>query len=160
MIQFESIRSAIVRGMSAALGVRVIEINGMGPMPPYPFLTYDFADPSGQVVGHMARTVVGDQLVLSGLSLLDLSFNSYARDKAGGIQLAEQARDWLLSDGHWHIKDNSGAVVVTVGAVSNRDIQLGDEWERRHGFDVELRAANVITTPFIPINKATIREVD
>lgn len=149
-----------MRGMSSALGVPVIEINGMGPMPPYPFMTYDFADPSGQVVGHMARTVIGDQHVLSGTSVLDLSFNSYARDKAEGIQLAERARDWLLSDGHWHIKDNSGAVVVTVGAISNRDIQLGNEWERRHGFDVELRAANVIITSFISINKAIIREVE
>lgn len=159
MIPFELIRKVMIEGLTAHLETMVIEMNGIGKVPPYPFLTYDFTD-EGSPAGHMAINIVGDKYIHSGTVALTVSFQCYAKDRLSSINLANRARDWFLTDGHWLLKDAVNLVVVTVGASQNRDIQIGDEWERRNGFDVEFRTINSIEQDRQVIETANLKGVD
>ncbi|MDQ0169179.1 phage neck terminator protein [Paenibacillus tundrae] len=156
MIQFEAIRKSMIEGLSSALGVLVIEIDGVNKVPPVPFMSYDFSDESG-VRGHMAVTLEDDKMVHTGDVTLSVTFQSYAHDRLGAVVLANRARDWFLTAGHRVLKDDVNTVVVTVGESINNDVQLGNEWERRNGFEIELRAKNVIEEDYTPIESVQVR---
>ena len=156
MIQFELIRQVLIEGMTAHLGVPVIELDGKGKLPPFPFMTYSFTD-EGSPIGHMAVTAVGDQLIHSGTVTLSVAFQSYAKSRLESVNQANRARDWLMTDGHWLLKDNTGAVITEVGATQNNDLQIGEEWERRNGFELNLRAPNVIVQALTPIETANLK---
>lgn len=159
MIPFEQIRRVIVEGLTAHLGVPVIEIDGKGKVPPYPFMTYHFVD-EGSPSGHMAVQIVGDKLIQSGTVSLSASFQSYAQSRLESVNQANRARDWFETDGHWLLKDQAGAVVVDVGSSQNHDLRIGNEWERRNGFEVELRTTNMIEQDLQPIDTADVRGVE
>lgn len=159
MIQFETIRKVMIEGLSGALGVRVIEIDGTNKVPAYPFLTYTFSDEGG-VRGHMAMTLEDDKMVHTGDVTLSVTFQSYAQDRLGAVILANQARDWFMTAGRRLLKDEVNTVVVTVGESSNTDIQISTEWERRNGFEIELRTKNVIIEEYTPIETVNVEGVD
>jgi hypothetical protein len=159
MIPFDLIRQVMIEGLASHLEVKIIEMNGIGKVLPYPFLTYDFTD-EGSPTGHMAVNVVNDRYIHSGTVTLAVSFQIYADDRLSSVTLTNRARDWFLTDGHRVLKDAANVVVVTVGASQNRDIQIGDEWERRNGFDVELRTINQIEQAREIIETANLKGVD
>ncbi|OMF01224.1 hypothetical protein BK124_00675 [Paenibacillus amylolyticus] len=159
MIQFEAIRKSMIEGLSEALGVRVIEIDGVNQVPPIPFMTYNFSD-EGIIRGHMAVTLEDDKMVHTGDVPLSVTFQSYAHDRLGAVVLANRARDWFLTAGHRLLKDEVNTVVVTVGESVNNDVQLGTEWERRNGFEIELRTKNVIIEDYTPIDSANVEGVE
>lgn len=159
MIQFESIRKVMIEGLAAALDVRVIEIDGVNKVPPVPFLTYNISDESS-VRGHMAVTLEDDKMVHTGDVTLSVMFQSYAHDRLGAVVLANRARDWFLTAGHQLLKDEVNTVVVTVGESANNDVQLGNEWERRNGFEIELRTKNIIEENYIPIESVNVEGVE
>jgi hypothetical protein len=35
-------------------------------------------------------------------------------------------------------------IVIEIGDIQNRDINIGEEWERRQGFDVDFRATDLV----------------
>ncbi|MFE0394749.1 LIC_12616 family protein [Paenibacillus lactis] len=159
MIPFEQIRKVMIEGLTSHLGVPIIELDGRGETPPYPFMTYSFTD-EGSPIGHMAVTAGGDQLIHFGTVSISVAFQSYTRTRLDSVELANRARDWFLTEGHWVLKDGAGAVVFDVGPSQNLDLQIGEEWERRNGFEVDLRAANVITAPLQPIDEVNLKGVD
>jgi len=144
MIPFLDIRSAIVRGLAEALGMKVIEMNVAAPMPPYPFVTYEFSTPTDDPVGLPTIIQADNKTFHVETVLFTVSFQSYAQSKKESIQNAMRAREWFQTAGHLHIKDAVGVVVVDVGAIDNRDVKVGDEWERKNGFDVDFRTANTV----------------
>ncbi|MEK3824432.1 phage neck terminator protein [Paenibacillus sp. FSL K6-1558] len=159
MIQFEAIRKIMIEGLSAAIGVRVIEIDGVNKVPPVPFMSYDFSDESG-VRGHMAVTLEDNKMVHTGDVTLSVTFQSYAHDRLGAVVLANRARDWLLTSGHRLLKDEVNTVVVTVGESVKNDVQIGTEWERRNAFEIELRTKNVIEEDYTPIESVNVEGVE
>ncbi|UVI28170.1 phage neck terminator protein [Paenibacillus spongiae] len=159
MIQFELIREVMIEGLSEHLGVPVIEIDGKGEVPPYPFMTYSFTD-EGSIVGHMASKVVGDRIIYFGTVPLSVSFQSYALSRLESVNQANRARDWFLTDGHWLLKDAAGVVVVEVGQTQNNDLQIGDEWERRNGFEIDCRTTNIIDQELQSIDEVNLKGVD
>lgn len=159
MIQFELIRQVLIEGLNTHLGVPIIELDGKGKLPPFPFMTYSFTD-EGSPIGHMAVTAEGDKLIHSGTATLSVAFQSYAKSRLESVNQANRARDWLMTDGHWLLKDMAGAVITEVGATQNNDLQIGEEWERRNGFEVDIRAPNVIVQALQPIETANLKGVD
>ncbi|WP_422659114.1 phage neck terminator protein [Paenibacillus sp. EC2-1] len=156
MIPFEEIRKVMIEGLSSAVGVPVIEISGTGDVPAYPFLSYDFTD-EGSPHGHMAVTVENNKTIHSGTVALSVTFQSYAKTRLESVNLANRARDWFETTGHRILKENVNVVVVDVGATTNTDIQLGTEWERRNGFEVECRTVNIIEEEYTPIESVYVR---
>lgn len=145
MIPFRAIRSAIVQNLAKHLELEFIELNGGGDIPTGAFFAYDISDLDDgttpeirQVVGQEDRQITG--------AAFTATFLSYADDKATSIENALRARDWFRTDGYQILKDIN-VIVYEMTPVENRDIQIGVEWERRQGFDVELRTKSTASMP-------------
>lgn len=160
MIPFKAIRSAIVRGLAAHLGLPVIEMNGGGDIPKTAFLTYDFDQGIGESKGLPAEFQEGEKIRQVETVPFTVSFLSYADDKATSIENAMKARDWFKTAGYEVLKDTVNVVVANLGSVENRDVQIGDEWERRHGFDVDFRTIDETQRDLITIDKANVKGVE
>lgn len=161
MIPFSTIRSELVRGLSSALGVKVIEINSPGRAPRLPFATYDFsigmAEPGGQPV----KVASENAITLTETAEFTVDFQFTAADRMAALELAIRARDWFAGEGHDVLKYGPAAtVVVSADDVENRDVQIGDDWNYQYGFEVRFRTTNSITYSSTTIGQATIKEVD
>ncbi|MCZ8518883.1 phage neck terminator protein [Paenibacillus caseinilyticus] len=159
MISFESIRSAIVRGLAAYLGNKVIEMNSSGQAPAYPFMTYDFLEddsPGGLPIIQSQNGAV----TLTETVEFTMSFHSYSESTLEGKVLALKARDWFLGEGHLELKYKVDVIVAEIGKVENRDVLVGEEWERRHGFEVTFRTTNRVQYTVETIETANIKGVD
>ncbi len=153
MLPFPEIRSALVRGLKTALGVSVIDMNSGGDVPVGPFLTYDFYGFGSETEGQPIIRQQAGQQISEEAALITVSFLSYADPRSAALTQALQARDWIKTAGREALKALN-VVVVTVEDVQNRDVNIGEEWERRYGFDVNLRATDRITTDLQWIDQA------
>lgn len=146
MLPFENIRVAIVEGLELASGELVIEMNGGGDIPSGDFMTYHF-------VGGFESTG-GQPIIMQKAGLqhrretvtFTVSFNCYADDSDIAMVNAMRARDWFKTDGRETLKYMLDVIVTDIGEIQNRDINIGEEWERRQGFDVDFRATDVVIT--------------
>lgn len=136
--------------------LKVINMNGGGKMPPTAFMTYSFSPGFGDARGFPVYTEEEDKLVQRETVLFTVSFLSYADDNAISTYNALRAQDWFKTAGRDDLKVLD-VVVVNIGSIENRDILIGDEWERRMGFDVDFRTANVAIQPLDWIEKANIK---
>lgn len=160
MIPYKAIRSAIVQGLTKHMGLRVIEMNGGGDIPKTAFLTYDFDQGIGESRGMPAEYQEGNKIRQVETVPFTVSFLSYADDKATSVENAMKARDWFKTEGYEVLKDTVNVVVANLGPVENRDVQIGDEWERRHGFDVDFRTLDQTDRDLITIDKANVKGVE
>lgn len=146
MLPFKAIRSAISRGLKDALSLSVIEMNGGGKMPVGSFLTYDFQDGFGGATGQPVITQLDSKQHRRETVTFSVSFNSYADLTEDSVENALRARDWFKVVGRELLKDTLDVIVIEIGEIQNRDINISEEWERRQGFDVEFRATDLVIT--------------
>lgn len=146
MLPFKAIRSAIARGLKGALNIPVIEMNGGGKIPAGSFFTYDFPDGFGGATGQPVITQQNSEEHRRETVTFTVSFNSYADLSEDSIENAMRARDWFKATGRELLKDTLDIIVIEIGEIQNRDINIGEEWERRQGFDVEFRATDLVVT--------------
>lgn len=144
MIPFKTIRSTIVRNLSAYLGLELVEMSGGGDIPKTAFLTYDISDiePLTPTARHV-QDGVDHYRTRTGFTI---TFMSYADDKATSVENAMRAQDWFKTFGYQTLKDVD-VIVYEMTPVSNRDVLIGDEWERRQGFDIEFRTQSLAEMP-------------
>ncbi|MED1784240.1 hypothetical protein P4V43_20675 [Brevibacillus fortis] len=159
MIPFKAIRSTIVQPLAAHLSLPVIEMNGGGDIPKQAFFTYDFSGPE-DARGFPIEYQEGNNLRHVGTVSFTVSFLSYADDKATSIENAMRTRDWLKRDGRELLKDRVNVIVSEISPIENRDVLIGDEWERRQGFDVVFRTIDVTSSEFVAIEKAHVKGED
>ncbi|MEW9702828.1 hypothetical protein [Paenibacillus sp. SI8] len=157
MIPFRSIRSAIIQGLVSATGLPLVEMNDNGPVDTYPYITYDFVEFPGTVQGLPAETFDGAMKTFTETVEFTVSFHSYAAYKDESIENAMKVCEWLRTDGREILSASVNVVVIRVGPIQNRDIAIGSEWERRHGFDVEFRTMNTMQTSEYSIDSAEIQ---
>jgi len=161
VIDFQTIRSELVRGLSAALGVKVIEINSPVAAPKLPFVTYDFSIGMYEAVGQPIKLTSPNAVTLSETAEFSVDFQATAADRGAALELALRARDWFIGAGHDVLKYGPAAtVVVSSDQVGNRDVQVGDDWTYQYGFEVLFRAVSTTGYEQTTIYKATIKEVD
>ncbi|GAB6990858.1 phage neck terminator protein [Paenibacillus pini] len=161
MVNFELIRATLVGGLSAYIGMPVIESDTAANMPSYPYMTYNFIT-NGISSGLPGMTISDgpdDEVIeqYSDEQSMMVSFSSYALRKADSIQNAMRAAEWLNIIGYDELKTKANLIVVDVGDIHNRDVQIGDEWERRNGFDAELRTVNALEMKQDRIKKANLQ---
>lgn len=144
MLPFEDIRVAIVEGMELASGGLVIEMNGGGDQPPGEFMTYSFVGGFESSGGQPIITQQDGQRHRRETVTFTVSFNCYADDSDLALVNAMRARDWFKSDGHEVLKNTLDVIVTEIGEIQNRDVNIGEEWERRQGFDVDFRATDLV----------------
>ncbi|MGN7169271.1 phage neck terminator protein [Paenibacillus cellulositrophicus] len=155
MIPYNEIRKTLVQGLKNVLGLPVINMNGGGDIPKGAFLTYSISD-GPDLGGRIMKSQEGGRQILQESVGFTVSILSYADDNATSSINAMKARDWFKTAGYQALKDLD-VIVSDIGVVQNRDVNIGEEWERRVGFDVDIRTTDTTDQPFIPIEKANIK---
>jgi hypothetical protein len=121
-------------------------MNGGGKIPVGSFLTYDFSDGFGGATGQPIISQEAGKEHMRETVTFTVSFNSYADLTEDSIGNAMLARDWFKTAGRELLKNTLDVIVSDIGEIQNRDINIGEEWERRQGFDVEFRATDLVIT--------------
>lgn len=138
LIKLNEIRQPIIKGLKGYSGVTTITAETTAKQPDYPFLAIKFTTP-GQGIGQVAETVVGDATgVIEQDIEIVVSITCHASDIADAHDIAQKARAYFLGKGNIDLSDVNITVVEAL-AITNRDVFLNIEYERRYGFDVRLR---------------------
>lgn len=166
MIDMAALQTRIVTGLRAhlqPLGVTaVIERDQNAPAPPHPFLGFKWTaitPEPGSLRRSRALVPAEDprfehdvQYIYARNPVMTLSVTVFDRDGAQIHSIAQAAHDWFSIPemaGDW--LQPTGAVIVEVTAITDRDTVLDEQIERRQGFDVRLRVVDVVvvTVPTI-----------
>ncbi|MGN7359461.1 phage neck terminator protein [Paenibacillus sp. SAF-054] len=156
MIPYNDIRKVWVQGLKVLLKLDVINMNGGADMPKTAFLAYNLFPNEEPSSGRIMVSQHNGKQLLQETVNFTVSFLSYADDNVTSTLNAMRVRDWFKTDGREALKDMD-VIVTSIGNVENRDINIGPEWERRMGFDVELRTTDTTEQAVIPIEKANIK---
>ena len=154
LIDLDSIRSVIVKGLKEELKIPIIRANQTGPAPAYPYLSYTITSLISDKNGTWGEYDDGMHRK-PGTMTFSLTVQSDKADEA--MALCIKARDWLDHTGNVYLKDNK-IIVQSVGAVNNRDNLITIEYENRFGFDFVLWFLN--ETGNLSESNGEIREVD
>ncbi|WP_051302790.1 phage neck terminator protein [Salibacterium aidingense] len=148
MLDLLEVRKAVVSELYSHLGTRVEMNNQIASKKEYPFLGYAFTSSYIADNGHgiYTREAAGDDVAVTKTTFprLTLSLTAYDTDPDNAFQLAKKAHGWFSFQGYDYLKSN-GLVVVEAGSIENRDTLIADDYERRQGFDVQLRTTERLT---------------
>jgi len=166
MIDMAALQTRIVTGLRAhlqPLGVTaIIERDQNAPVPPYPFVGFKWIAITPEP-GSLRRTrdvvpasdprfPLDVQYTYVRNPVMTLSVTVFDRDGDRVHLIAQAAHDWFsipeLGD-DW--LQPTGAVIIEVTPITDRDTVLDEQIERRQGFDVRLRVVDVLqlTVPTI-----------
>ena len=157
MIKLTEIRQPIIRGLRANTGANVVMADTTEKQPDYPFITIKFTL-SGEGIGQATDYFDSDaetQTTEQDMELV-MSVTCLGDDVAVAHDLANKARSYFLGRGHLDLADEHIAV-VDVMPITNRDVFLNIEYERRYGFDVRLRVRGRDTYAIEIIEKVNLR---
>ena len=166
MIDMTTLQTRIVTGLKhhlQPLGVTaVVERDQNAPAPSYPFVGFKWISITPEP-GSLRRTIEvvpssdpefehDVQYTYIRNPIMTLSVTVYDRDGTSIHSIAQSAHDWFSIPelaGDW--LEPTGAVIVEVTAITDRDTVLDEQIERRQGFDVRLRVVDIlqVTVPTI-----------
>ncbi|MEH2977201.1 LIC_12616 family protein [Bacillus amyloliquefaciens] len=133
-MDYNSIIRTVLRMIKEKTGHVVIEANGTGKQPEYPFCTYTVTSP--YLPQHRG---VEEQGVLTEDIELVFSFTWISNSHIEVISLAQETASYFkTADARQTLHDNGMAWVRNDG-FGNRDTFITIDTERRHGFDMRLR---------------------
>lgn len=132
MIDFENLRTTVVKGLRRYLGCSVIRSNQSAEAPPYPYASYTVTTLMTQNNGTYGEYADGS--ARKPVNCI-WSITIQSDDNIESVTLANKAREWFDYVGNTYLSDND-VIVQSVGAVTNRDNLLTAEYEYRNGFDV------------------------
>ena len=159
MIDIESIRVAIVKGLREGLAVSVIRSNTANKLPKLPFLSYTITSLLDNAKSTWSRY---DDLTdrIPATQVWSITLN--AADFGECSKLAISAYDYFSKTATEYFK-KYGIVILSVSEIVPRDNFLSVDYEYRLGFDVKLGLMNEIsfknetTTENIEINGRVIK---
>lgn len=137
MFRYDDIWLPMQGGLSKYTGIEVIQAEGMGKMPPYPFFSIKNISPAIGV-GQVAESVEDNIMTIEQDIEIILSITCNAEKIEDAENYSNKARGYFLGKGSIELSDVNITVVEVLGA-SNRDVFLTVDYERRVGFDVRLR---------------------
>lgn len=137
MIDIASLRKPIVNGLEAYTGVTTILAEQKAHQPPYPFIGIKFTT-TGLPVGQVTEYLDGENAVIEQDLEIVLSVTATTDEIESATNLAYKALEWFKGPGWLRLSDLD-INVVRIESMTNRDVFLNIEYERRQGFDVRLR---------------------
>lgn len=143
MIDYNTIREAIVTGLKDYVGVPVVRSNQNGEPPDYPYLSYTITQLMSENKGTYGEYEDGKDRKSFNQTW---SLTSLSDDDTVSALNAVKAREWLDHFGQTYLKDRD-IVVKSVGAIFNRDNVITIEYEYRKGFDFVLTLFDVLDNP-------------
>lgn len=148
MMDYATIRNGIVAGLYQRLQVPVVPTDTNQPKPLYPFVSYKFTTLYRSDAPVMTRIPVPSkdpdfeqdiEYTLKEQPQMVLSISTYSLDEAEAYNLALQVQAWFKLHGYRYLKEKN-FIVVNTTALQDRSILIVDNFEKRIGFDVILRA--------------------
>lgn len=138
MLKYDDIYLPLQNKLSSFLGIEVIQAEGMGKKPSYPFATLKKI--SGPIpLGPPNSTInnVGVKTIRQDIELVySITVNAQVIEKVEDTALKAQL--YLEGRGYEELRD-VGITIVEVMPPENRDVFLTVDYERRIGFDVRVR---------------------
>jgi hypothetical protein len=143
----------IVKELHKFLGRPIVPTDTASRRPNYPYVSYKIIN-SQDAAAHALTDEAVDSTdprfnydVLTTRTeqpIFTMSINSYSMDEGEAYALAARARDWFIFYSDLYFVDLN---IVTIGAtiITDRTQQVVEDYERRYGFDVRIRAARAIT---------------
>lgn len=158
MIDLDTIRAAIVKGLRSYLDIPVIRSNQTGDPPSYPYLSYSIMNLTSANNGTWGKYDDGKDRkpITQTWSLTVQSDNALE-----ATSLTMKAHEWLDHVGTVCLND-SGVIVQSLSDISNRDNMITIEYEYRNGFDVVFWLLNSVENPIGEsgyIDEVTINDV-
>jgi len=149
MSRMEKTINAIVAGLHEHTGADVVPTNTADRRPGYPYISYNItsslnAKTFSRVDEVIPSTTPGFdydvKVIRKEQPYFMLSISAYSENEAEAYDLAEKARDWFTFHGDLYFVALN-IVAVNASNITDRTQQIVDDFERRYGFDVRIRAA-------------------
>lgn len=137
MIEYDDIWLPVQQGLTNYAGKMVIQAETSGDQPPYPFIAIK-KTLVGEGIGQPTTSSEGIVQTMEQDTELVLSVTCHAKTIEDAESLALKSRAYFLGKGTIELTD-ANIAVVDVLSVTNRDVFLNINYERRCGFDVRLR---------------------
>src|SRR5690606_25662077 len=145
----------------------VVERDQNAPAPPHPFVGIKWTTITPEP-GSLRRTrevvpasdprfPLDVQYTYVRNPVMTLSVTAFDRDGTTIHGIAQAAHDWFSIPelgGDW--LQPTGAVIVEVTAITDRDTVLDEQIERRQGFDVRLRVVDVVAVTVPTIERVIV----
>ena len=138
LIQYDDVWLPLQDGLSSYLGIPVIQAEGTGKQPPYPFISIKKTT-NGSNVGQVAESITGSIKTIEQDTEMIHSITCNAATIEDADNYANKARAYFLGKGHIDLSDHNITIVDVLDATT-RDVFLTVDYERRVGFDLRLRA--------------------
>lgn len=131
MVDFENLRTTVVRGLKNYLNCPVIRNNQDAEPPAYPYVSYTVTTVMSENRGTYGKCAdgVARKPVTQTWSITAQSNKDYE-----SVMLANKAREWLDYVGTTYLNDND-VIVQSCTSVTNRDNVLTVGYEYKNGFD-------------------------
>lgn len=143
MIDYDGVRTAVVKGLKAYLKCPVIRSNQNAEPPPHPYVSYTITTPASENKGTYG---VYDDGIDRKPVLQTWSITAQSDNNIESVTFAAKAREWLDHFGKSYLNDK-GVIVQSVGRITNRDNILTIEYEYKNGFDVVLWLFDCVANP-------------
>lgn len=155
MIDVKTMRTDIVRALTAHTQKVVIVADQDAPKPPYPYTSIKFTN-VGTLIGNPNEYMQGGRRVYEQTLEMTLSVTNIGQTVDTATELAYAAL-MLFKTQHYKLAD-LGIVVVNTTALTDRTTVLEVGYEYKIGFDVKLRVCSRTTHNTDIIEKANINK--
>lgn len=140
MIDTDTIRKIVIKGLKDHLGIEVVRSNQTGEPPAYPYLSYTITTPQHENGGTWGEYEDGKERKPFTQTW---SITVQSDNATEAMKLTSKAHEWLDHTGTTYLNDND-VTVQSVGSIGNRDNMITIEYEYRCGFDVVFWALSEI----------------
>jgi len=151
MIDYQLIVLQLNKQIKSATGFPIVETNGTGDQPPYPFGGYTVINPELNT----RKIVDGEEL--TEIVEMMISYTFCALDQFQAMELAKKASTHLRHSATVQKLYDQKITVVDIVGFGNRDNFISIETERRYGFDVRVRVTSKEIKLMDSFDKVTIR---
>lgn len=131
MVDIESLRAVVAKGLKEYVGCPFIRSNQNAEPPDYPYGVYTITTVASENNGTYGEWE--DGIARKGVNTV-WSITVRSDDSIESVTLANKAREWLEYVGTMHLNDN-GVIVQAVTSITNRDNVLVSDYEYANGFD-------------------------
>ncbi|MCY7919557.1 LIC_12616 family protein [Bacillus vallismortis] len=134
LLDYEKIVRIVIGMIKEKTGHIVIEADGIGKQPAYPFCTYTVTSP--YLSQH--RGVYEGGAITEDVDLV-FSLTWCSNSHLEVVSLAQQTATYFKSVKAKQVLHDNGLAFIRTDGFGNRDTFITIETERRHGFDMRLR---------------------
>lgn len=143
-MKIASLKEIIAR-IKQETNISIVKGNTKSPQLPLPYGVYNITSPYIKGRGKGAVTqYTNDSGTFEKRTehyKFIISFSFFAIDNETTIELAMKVHQWFLFIGQEFIQEKE-LVVISVGSIQNRTTFLVDDYEYKHGFDVQFSATD------------------